>query len=241
MSIVAVMPFALWGVFAARRRWVKVAFAAIVAAQLTCVVLTHSRSGSIAAAIAALLFVFRGKGGSARGALAAGAIAVALAAFAPTTFWQRSRTITHLEDDESVTGREHAWKVLGVVVEERPLTGVGAGAFLTSWGRYAPLEAGGHRYVAHNVLLEIVGDLGIVAFLLWVAYAVALLWRLWRAGSDPLVGGEARAVFAALVGYLVVEMVNGYSLSWFLYFLFACAAAAIRLAGVRASLAGEEA
>ena len=118
-------------------------------------------------------------------------------------------------------------------VAERPLTGVGAGAFLPAWGRYAPLEAGGHRYVAHNVPLEILGELGIPALILFATFVLALMVRLWRAGADPLVGPEARAVFAGLAGYLVCELVNGYSLSWFLYFLFACAAAAIHVAALR--------
>jgi O-antigen ligase len=235
MSLVAVLPFTLYAFMTARERRVRALFAFASAAQLVAIVLTHSRSGSIAAAVAVLLYLARGRGGPARGAIAAVALAVGLAAFAPETFWERSRTLTRLEEDESVRGREHAWQVLGVIVEERPLTGVGAGAFLESWGRYAPLSAGGRRYVAHNVLLEIVGDLGIPAFVLFASFVALLLARLWRAGGDPLVGNEARAIFAALAGYLTCEMVNGYSMSWFLYFLFACGAAAVRTARVRAA------
>jgi O-antigen ligase len=241
MAIVAVLPFSLYGAVTARRaRW-RALFAGVAAAQLAAVVLTHSRSGSIAAGLAGLLFLARGRGGAARGAVAAVAVALGLLAFAPETFWQRSSTLADLEEDVSVEGRENAWKVLGVIVEERPLTGVGAGAFIQAWGQFAPLEAGAHRYIAHNVLLEVVGELGIVAFVLFSAFAAVLLVRLWRAGSDPLVGVEARAVFAALAGYLVTEMANGYSLSWFLYFLFACAAALLRMAGARAALARETA
>ncbi len=239
MSLVAVLPFTLYGFMTARRRHVRALFAFAATAQLVAVVLTHSRSGAIAAAVAVLLYLGRGRGGLARGAAAAVALAAGLAAFAPETFWERSRTLNRLEDDESMRGREHAWEVLGVIVDERPLSGVGAGAFLRSWDRYAPLSAGGRRYVAHNVLLEIVGDLGIPAFALFAAFIALLLVRLWRAGGDPLIGNESRAIFAALAGYLVCEMVNGYSLSWFLYFLFACAAAAVRVSRLRA--AGEAA
>jgi putative inorganic carbon (HCO3(-)) transporter len=239
MSLVAVMPFALYGAFFARRRIHRVLFAAVTAAQLVAIVLTHSRSGSIAAGLAAFLFLFRGRGGVARALLAGALLAVAAGAFAPETFWRRSTTLAHLDEDASVQGREHAWQVLGVIVRERPLSGVGAGAFLASWPRYAPLEAGGRRYVAHNLLLEVVGDLGVPAFLLFCAFAAWMLWSIWRTGADPLVGGEARAVFAALAGYLVCEMANGYSMSWFLYFLFACGAAAAHIARTRAALAAE--
>jgi putative inorganic carbon (HCO3(-)) transporter len=241
MAIVAVLPFSFYGATTARRGRVRALFVAVAAAQLASVVLTHSRSGSIAAAIAVLLFVARGAGGARRGAIAAIAIAAGLAAFAPETFWERSSTLTRLDEDASLEGRENAWKVLGVIVDERPLVGVGAGSFVHAWGRFAPLEAGAHRYIAHNILLEIVGELGIVAFALFCAFAAILLARLWRAGSDPFVGTEARAVFAALGGYFVTEMANGYSLSWFLYFLFACAAAILRMAGARAALAREAA
>lgn len=237
MSLVAVLPFALYGAFRARGRTARLVFAGVAAAQIAAIVLTHSRSGAIAAVVAALLFLLRGRGAAARGLLAAGVIAAGVAAFAPETFWARSRTIAAYDEDASVAGREHAWKVLGAIVDDRPLTGVGAYAFLSSWSRYAPLDAGGRRYVAHNVLLEIVGELGVLAFALFAAFVAWLLRAAWRAGDDALVGWEARAVLAALAGYLVCEMVNGYSLSWFLYFLFACAAAVARLAGIRAAAA----
>jgi len=242
MSLVAVLPFALLGVATASgRRW-KVLFGFVAAAQLAAIVLTHSRSGTIAAGLAVLLALFRGRSLPIFGKVSiSGAVLLGLLAFAPATFWERNRTIAAYDTDASVEGRTHAWQVLGVIVEERPLTGVGAGAFLSSWSRYAPLEAGGRRYVAHNILLEIVGDLGVLAFGLFSTFALLLLAATWRAGRDPLVGPEARAVFAALAGYLVMEMVNGYSLSWFLYLLFACALAAIRIARRHAALGTEAA
>ncbi len=240
MSLVAVLPFALHGVFTARRAAHRVLFAGVVAAQLAAVVLTHSRSGAVAAAAAAALFLLRG---SRKGAqVAVGALLLGgVVAFAPASFWTRSATITDYETDVSVEGRRHAWMVLDGIVAEHPLTGVGGGAFLASWARYAPLEAGGHRYVAHNVLLEQVGELGIPAFLLFSLFVAALLVRLWRAGSDPVVGPQGRALFAGLVGYLLCEMANGYSLSWFLFFLFAASTAAVHLAALRRGAAREAA
>lgn len=241
MALIAVLPFALYGALVARRRAARVLFWAVAVAQVAAVVLTHSRSGSIATGVAILLFLARGRGGAVRAAVAGLALTAGLAVFAPETFWQRNETLANLEEDESVQGRENAWKVLGVIVDERPLTGVGAGAFIQAWGHFAPLEAGARRYIAHNILLEIVGELGIAAFVLFCAFCGWTLLALWRAGADPLVGVEARAIFAALAGYLVTEMANGYSLSWFLYFLLACAVAVVRTARARAALSREAA
>ncbi len=239
MAIIAVLPFALYGAVTSRTRPRRIFFWTVAAAQIAAVVLTHSRSGSIAAGVGVLLFLARGRGGAARAAVATLALTLGLVALAPETFWQRSSTLANLEEDESVVGRENAWKVLGVIVDEQPLTGVGAGAFIQAWGHFAPLEAGARRYIAHNVLLEIVGELGVLAFLLFCGFAGWLLLRLWGVGADPLVGTEARAIFAALAAYLVIEMANGYSLSWFLYFLFACAVAVLRTSRTRAALSRE--
>jgi O-antigen ligase len=238
MSLVAVLPAALYGAATARRLAARLAFAAVVAAQLAAIVLTHSRSGAVATALASVLFLFRGRGAVVRGPVVAAAVLAGIALLAPQSFWTRSASIARFEEDASVEGRRHAWMVLDGIVAERPLTGVGAGGFLPAWARYAPLEAGGHRYVAHNVPLEIMGELGLPALVLFSIFVLVLLVRLWRAGDDPRVGPEARAVLAGLAGYLVCELVNGYSLSWFLYFLFACGAAAVHLASRGRAAAG---
>jgi O-antigen ligase len=232
MSLVAIFPAALYGAMSARRALQRGLFAFAAAAQVAAIVLTHSRSGAVGMAAAAALYLGRGRRKVAQVAMAALLLA-GMAALAPGSFWARSATITQYETDASVEGRRHAWMVLDGIVRDRPFTGVGGGAFLAAWGPYAPLEAGGHRFVAHNVLLETVGELGIPAFVLLSAFVAVLLLRLWRAGGDPAVGEEAKALFAGLAGYLLCEMANGYSLSWFLYFLFGASAAAVHLAALR--------
>jgi O-antigen ligase len=234
MGMVAVLPLTLCALATVRRPWLRALLIASVAAQIAAVVLTHSRSGAIAGAVAALCYLMRGgprsaQAGWRRWALL-GAIAVGVLAFAPRSFWERQGTITSYRDDASVEGRRAAWSVLGEIAAERPLGGVGLGAFINAWDRYAPLSAGGRRYVPHNIFMEIVGEVGIPAFILFATFVFWMLARLWRAGDHPIVGREARAVFAALAGYLLCLSVNGYSLSWFLYFLLACAAVCVRLA-----------
>jgi len=240
MSLVAILPAALYGAVTAKRPGRRLLFVGVAAAQVGAIVLTHSRSGAVAMAFAVALFLGRGKRKVAQAAVGA-ALLVGMVALAPSSFWQRSSTIAEFDTDVSVQGRRHAWMVLDRIVEERPFTGAGGGAFLASWARYAPLEAGGRRFVAHNILLETIGELGVIAFLLLAAFIAALLVKLWRAGSDPVIGPEARALFAGVAGYLVCEMANGYALSWFLYYLFAASAAAIHLAALRRAAAAEAA
>jgi O-antigen ligase len=230
MNLVLVLPMTLALAGLARRTWVKIAFGAIAGAQLVSIVLTHSRSGAVATALATTAYLLRGDlRRVARGVALALVLLAGVAAFAPATFWQRSASVAQLQEDASVYGRERSWRVLAVIFDERPLTGVGAGAYLEAWPKFAPLSASGRRLIAHNVFMEILGELGIIALLSFFAFVAILLARLWIAGRDEKGGLEARVVFASLAGYMLMELVNGYSLSWWLYLLFACACSAIRI------------
>lgn len=240
MGLVVALPFAIAAFAGTRRTWLRVLLAIAVPAQLAAIVLTGSRSGLIATILALGLVLLRGgRSAALKGVVVAAALASAVAAFAPRTFWQRSSTLADLSTDASVEGRENAWKVLGSIFDQRPFTGVGAGGFVHAWDRYAPLSAGGLHLVAHNVFMEILGELGIFALLAFFGFVAAVLWRTWRAGSDPRLGREARAVFAALAGYLLCELVNGYSYSYTLYFLFAAGLALSRLARLHARMSAE--
>ncbi|WP_248345370.1 O-antigen ligase family protein [Anaeromyxobacter paludicola] len=241
MGLVVALPFAIAAFGATRRRWLRALLGAAVAAQLAAIVLTGSRSGIVAAALALGLTLLRGRLSSVlKGMVVTAGLVAAVLAFAPRTFWERSSTFSDLSADASVEGRENAWKVLGSIVDQRPLNGVGAGGFIHAWDRYAPLSAGGHHLVAHNIFMEILGELGVFALLAFFGWVGVVLWRTWRAGADPVLGREARAVFAALAGYLLCELVNGYSYSYSLYFLFAVGLATSRLAALHGRMAAAE-
>jgi O-antigen ligase len=166
----------------------------------------------------------------------------ALIALAPQSFWKRSESIADYAEDASFNERERAWAMFKVIADERPLSGVGAGGFVVAWDRYAPLNALGQRLIAHNVFMEIQGEQGAIALLLFAAFSTWLLVRLWGAGSgDGPWSADARAVFGGLAGYLICELVNGLSRTFDLYLLFAAAIVALAHARVRARLAAEAA
>jgi O-antigen ligase len=241
MGLVAILPMTFAATSLAKRFWLKGLLAFAAAAQVAAIVLTHSRSGAVAAALATALYLFRGNMRNvAHGAAVAIVLAVGLATLAPQSFWERSSTITTFEGDASVAGRERAWQLLTAIFDERPLGGVGAGGFIHAWDTYAPLSAGGRHLVAHNIFMEILGELGVFGLLFFFGFAAVLLFRLFVAGRDSERGLEARVLFASISGYLLCLLVNGYALSFWLYMLFGLAVASLRMHRTRARMTAEE-
>jgi putative inorganic carbon (hco3(-)) transporter len=200
--------------------WIRALGVIGAGACLAGIVATHSRGGTIGLAVAVIAFALLSR----RKAIASMAVMVGAAGvliLAPTSFWARNQTATQGQEDLSIEGRFEAWRVAGRILHERPLLGVGENAFLTAWGEYAPIDSDrlfGHRYVAHNLVLEVVGELGLVGLFGLMGFIAICTWSAWKARNGEL-GGEARAILAALAGYLVCQIFSGYSMSWFLYAL----------------------
>jgi putative inorganic carbon (HCO3(-)) transporter len=210
MALVGAVPILLFLTVGRGHRWpVRIAAVAGIALCLTGIVVTHSRGGSIGLIFAVATYTL----------LATAAAGMLL--LAPTTFWQRNETVALGAEDLSIEGRLEAWQVAGRIFRERPVLGVGENAFLAAWGQYAPIDSDrlfGARFVAHNLFLEVLGQLGLVGLFGIVGFIACAMWSAWKARNGEL-GGEARAVLAALLGYLVCQMFSGYSNSWFLFAL----------------------
>jgi O-antigen ligase len=221
MALVAAIPILLFFTTGkGHSTWLRIAGLLGAAACFAGIIATHSRGGSIGLAVAVVAFALLSR----RKAIAGLAVMVAAAGvllFAPASFWQRNETTALGAEDLSIEGRLEAWQVAGRILRERPLLGAGQSAFLAAWSEYAPIDSDrlfGHRYVAHNLVLEVGGQLGLVGLLGLMGFIAACFWSAWRARDGEL-GGEARAVLAALTGYMVCQMFSGYSMSWYLYAL----------------------
>jgi O-antigen ligase len=222
MALVGAVPLLLYFAVSGDRWWKRTIGVLGTVAVLMGIVATHSRGGSLGLATAVVVWALMSKRKAVAGVLVLVAAAGVLL-FAPSTYWQRNETIATYDEDVSVQGRMQAWQVAQRIFEERPLVGVGSAAFLSAWAQYAPIDAGPHRYVAHNLELEVLGEVGAIGLVGMMGFIIAALWSAWRARNGEM-GGEARAVFASLTGYLVCQQFSGYSLSWFLYALCAFAA-----------------
>jgi O-antigen ligase len=202
-----------------------------VGLQVWAVVVTYSRGAALGLGVGMLVFLLAGAANKRMRSIAAvGAVLVGLLFLAPERFWNRTETIASYEEDASAMGRIHAWQTAANILERRPLTGVGASAFLAGWATYAPGEAGARAYVAHNLFLEVAAELGIPALLAFLALVGACTWGAWRATRPPSpVPEAARGLLAAIAGYLVCQMFAGFMLSFFLFLFLGLATAAERL------------
>ena len=120
-------------------------------------------------------------------------------------------------EDGTLNVRKVMWKATQNIIERRPLTGVGAGAWEVDIPLYqvegAQLET---DYYAHNEVLQILGEYGLVGWifmLLLIGYTLAAAWRtLFNRSEDVQNEGPIRAV--ALTSLLALMVVSNIGFPW---------------------------
>ncbi|MEO5669662.1 MAG: O-antigen ligase family protein [Ramlibacter sp.] len=148
--------------------------------------------------------------------------------------------------DESLGVRMVMWKATVEMIRQRPISGVGAGA----WESDIPLyQAEGSQietdYYAHNEFLQLIGEYGLAgwAFLLALfAYLLHAAWRTWedKGKSEQATGdGPWRAVF--LCSILALLVVSNVGFPWRMAAtgaLFALCLAGLAASDARLGIAG---
>lgn len=113
-------------------------------------------------------------------------------------------------------GRLEIWQRARYLIQDYPVTGIGAGRFMTMVDTLYPLflvPAGAVPH-AHNLYLQIAIDFGLFGLLTWLALVGTLLVALWRgaarasAASASLLGGLAVAVWCATVAMLLHGVID---------------------------------
>ncbi|MHB1223553.1 MAG: O-antigen ligase family protein [Gemmatimonadaceae bacterium] len=221
------LPFALSLV---RRRRLSVKLLGVMSsATLTTVIIsTSSRGGTLALAVAVLVYAlgFRGS----RMLIAAGLLAVGGAIAwqtAPADFRDRITSIGQ-EDDYNYTafsGRKQVWARARLYIAERPIQGVGIGNFGVREGEYCrEVMARGCKWsTTHNTYLQAGAELGVPGMSIFIGLLVLLAWKsrpMWRAsGSEP--EGAQAAHQPELMASLAAFAVAAYFLSLaYFYCLF---------------------
>jgi probable O-glycosylation ligase (exosortase A-associated) len=248
MTLVALVPLALFFALSKRGLWQRAVAGVSAVSCVAAIVFTHSRGGALGLACSVGVWVLLGQK-RVRAGLVALALLVALVVFAPSSFWERTETLGRFERDLSAMGRVFAWEITADISRDRPMTGVGLGAFQSAWGDYAPREARGISLVAHNIFLSVVGELGLLGFALLLGFVGSGLggaFKVWRAlsrersvaaSSDETLLGITRALIAGSAGFLLCDLFSGYLISAHFFFFWALLACCERVQARSAVLA----
>jgi O-antigen ligase len=142
------------------------------------------------------------------GVFAFGALSLVALNLVSSQFRERiERTTQALTADESgvdvaLSGRTRIWRAASCMIGEHPVNGVGARNFRKEFAAcdpapgIVPAWGDGPAHHAHQIVLEILSETGVIGLLLWLAGA-ALAWRAWRYAT-PEARDRARPAMLAL-------------------------------------------
>ena len=231
MNLLVVIPLAASFALHGRTNWRRGVGLLSGGLAVACIVVSHSRGGMLGLATAMGTWALRERGHRGKAVAVGLGLLLALAVFAPRSFWDRGETVSQFQQDASAMGRVYGWQIASRINLDRPLLGVGMNGFRHSWAVYAPAEAIAfyRALVSHNLFLDVLSELGWVGLWLFLVFACGAVASAFEASSDPRVGWIARGVAASVSGYLVTQLSAGYLLSSHLYLLFGLAAAARRI------------
>jgi putative inorganic carbon (HCO3(-)) transporter len=217
--------------FAARtetRGVLRVLSLAAILLGVTTIVLTFSRGGFFGLVLTLIVWAIRERRQRAKALFLASVLGVGMVVLAPDIYWERAESVENFAKDPSAQGRIYAWHVASRISADRPLLGVGGGAFFDAWPRYAPPQSE-RALVAHNIFLDTVGELGWIGLFLFLVWVGSATGAVFRAGSDPQVGWLARGLGASTAGFLLCNCFAGSLATPHLFLLIGLAAASERV------------
>ncbi|HEX7814240.1 O-antigen ligase family protein [Dyella sp.] len=242
-------PFVLW---AARERWRQLGLLGAFVLLLGPILLSGSRASWLCYGLVGLAFAWREARAPGRFMVwcAAGAIILGLAG---AVAWKTSsrfqarveHTLVVFQGsnaalDTALTGRLDIWRTSLKMIEAHPVNGVGVRAYRYAYRQFAPpsdhfLTAetcgeGEGACHAHQLLLEILTETGVIGLFLWLAAAVLALRAWHRAGPAREAMFPASVALMAMLFPLNTHLAF-YSAWWGLLFAWLlglwCAALAV--------------
>ena len=192
--LASLSPFLL---FAAARRAGLWGWGVAAAAVGVVLVLAGSRAAWLTYALVVAYSGWRLLGARALiGCLAIGLVAAVAIGFGSSQVRERvARTAMAWEGDgdgvnQALSGRAQIWAAAGCMIADHPINGVGARGFRDAYPGCNPAPQAqevwgeGPALHAHQIVLEILAETGVLGLLLWLA-AAAQAWRAWRFAPLP--------------------------------------------------------
>ena len=206
LVLASLSPFAL---YAAGRRFGATGWCVAAAALGVVILLAGARASWITFAIVLLLSGWSLLGRKRLlGVFAFGVVALAVFTLAYRPMSNRiERTAAVLDGnhngvDQALSGRVQIWSAALCMARAHPVNGVGARGFREAFPQCDPRNGAGGAWGegpalhAHQIVLEILSETGVIGLLLWLAGA-ALAFRAWRYAT-PQARDHARPAMLAL-------------------------------------------
>ena len=213
-----------------QKQGVRIAALASLASMVVALLLTYSRAGYLGLVTAGAVFVYgcRGRTTLARPVprIYAGGVIVALlltlAIVGPvrgvvTSTWHRAWSVSSVNNDESISAHLDLWKVAVRIIEGHPVVGTGPETFPEVFPTYSRMvlpastvrDLDQYRVESpHNEVLAIASGAGVptaLFYLIFLAGAAAVLWRVARNDADSAVRVAMVAVLAVEAGHFVTD------------------------------------
>lgn len=180
MVLLMVLPLLYYLYQISSRKLAKAGFAVLLPLTAFAVVATASR-GALIGLCVIVLFILMKSRNRVIGILLVGISAAVVIQLAPDSWSERMETIKTAKEDDSLLGRFGAWRVSSSIALNNPVFGGGFRAVQSSvlWDslkdgpsllpflEVAPSSPSG--LAAHSIWFEVMGDMGFVGFLLFVA------------------------------------------------------------------------
>ena len=132
-----------------------------------------------------------------------------------------TRTASMTKASEYTAGsfsiRAAMWKTTGRMILAHPVAGVGAGAWEVQMPRFQdPANVLETDYYAHNEILQLLAEYGLVGWLFLISLVSYLVWAAWKTRSDKTPGGlkDAPVRACALATLLVLLLVSNAGFPW---------------------------
>ena len=199
-----------------------------MALPLGAILLTYSRSGWIALAIAAVIFVMLY---DKRLIPVFAILGVCALPFIPSTIWNRILTIGNLQDSSS-SYRVDIWTGCLAMLKKYWFTGVGlgTGGFAEIYPRYAVGESGVAPH-SHMHFMEMLTELGALGFIAYVSLTFCLIRRSFVASSRRTAAGVRCYAIASAASMTGIVLIGCFEYCWFyprvMFAFFVCAGIAM--------------
>jgi probable O-glycosylation ligase (exosortase A-associated) len=212
------IPMLVFGACEVRNKYARWAMFATAGLAVPAVILTGSRGGMIAMAVALAVTVFL-KTNLWKAVVSGGLVVVVVMAIIPAPTRQRYETVGTYEEDTSAMGRIRAWKTCKRMADDYPILGVGFGqpAYLAKYKAYREDETEIAR-AAHSVWFSLLAETGYVGLAIYIGLVVTVIVSCRRVMSNAPPGRLRRKdpmwnYAAAVMGAVVTFAVGGTFLS----------------------------